>query len=36
MVVLHGFRHEDGHLRPTDEYWMPVVRFLLSGGRSVE
>lgn len=36
MVVLHGFRHEDGHLRPTDEYWMPVVRFLASGGRSVE
>jgi alpha-beta hydrolase superfamily lysophospholipase len=36
MVVLHGFRHEDGHLRPTDEYWMPMVRFLASGGRSVE
>jgi len=36
MVILHGFRHEDGHLRPTDEYWKPVVRFLMSGGRSVE
>ena len=36
MVVLHGFRHEDGHLRPTNEYWMPVVRFLVSGRRSVE
>jgi len=36
MVILHGFRHEDGHLRPTDEYWKPVVRFLASGGRSVE
>jgi alpha-beta hydrolase superfamily lysophospholipase len=36
MVILHGFRHEDGHLRPTDEYWKPVARFLASGGRSVE
>ncbi len=30
MVVLHGYRHEDGHLRPTDEYWAPVVRFMTS------
>ena len=36
MVVLHGYRHEDGHLRPTEEYWLPVIRFLASGGRSVE
>jgi alpha-beta hydrolase superfamily lysophospholipase len=28
MVVLHGYKHEDGHLRPTDEYWAPVVRFM--------
>ena len=28
MVVLHGYRHEDGHQRPTDDYWAPVVRFL--------
>ena len=30
MVVLHGYRHEDGHQRPTDEYWEPVVRFMKS------
>ena len=36
MVVLHGYRHEDGHQRPTDEYWAPVVRFLYSGVRSAE
>ncbi len=35
MVVLHGCRHEDGHLHPTDEYWAPVVRFM-TGVRSVE
>ena len=28
LVVLHGYRHEDGHQRPTDDYWAPVVRFL--------
>ena len=28
MVVLHGYRYEDGHLHPTDEYWAPVVRFM--------
>ena len=28
MVVLHGYRHEDGHQHPTDDYWLPVVRFL--------
>jgi hypothetical protein len=28
MVVLHGYRHEDGHQRPTDDYWEPVVRFM--------
>jgi uncharacterized protein len=28
MVVLHAYKHEDGHLRPTDEYWAPVVRFM--------
>jgi alpha-beta hydrolase superfamily lysophospholipase len=33
MVVLHGYRHEDGHQRPTDDYWAPVVRFM-SGARS--
>jgi len=31
LVVLHGYRHEDGHQRPTDDYWAPVVRFLQSG-----
>ena len=36
MVVLHGYKHEDGHQRPTDEYWAPVVRFMRSGVRSVE
>lgn len=36
MVVLHGYRHEDGHQRPTDDYWAPVVRFMTSGVRSVE
>jgi alpha-beta hydrolase superfamily lysophospholipase len=36
MVVLHGYRHEDGHQRPTDDYWAPVVRFLMMGIRSVE
>jgi len=35
MVVLHGYRHEDGHQRPTDAYWAPVVRFM-TGARSVE
>lgn len=36
MVVLRGYRHEDGHQRPTDDYWMPVVQFLrsVSRGRS--
>jgi alpha-beta hydrolase superfamily lysophospholipase len=34
MVILRGFRHEDGHRRPTDEYWAPVIRFLESGIRS--
>lgn len=28
MVVLHGYRHEDGHQHPTDDYWLPVIRFL--------
>jgi alpha-beta hydrolase superfamily lysophospholipase len=32
MVVLHGYRHEDGHQHPTDEYWAPVVAFLGSLG----
>lgn len=36
MVVLHGYRHEDGHHRPTDDYWAPVIRFLQTGGRSGE
>jgi len=35
MVVLHGYRHEDGHQRPTEEYWAPVVRFV-AGGRPGE
>jgi alpha-beta hydrolase superfamily lysophospholipase len=34
MVVLHGYRHEDGHLRPTDDYWAPVVKFMTSPPRS--
>jgi alpha-beta hydrolase superfamily lysophospholipase len=33
MVVLHGYRHEDGHQRPTDDYWAPVIRFMLTGVR---
>jgi hypothetical protein len=33
MVVLHGYRHDDGHQRPTDDYWAPVVRFM-NGARS--
>jgi hypothetical protein len=36
MVVLRGYRHEDGHRRPTDEFWAPVVRFLQTGVRSGE
>lgn len=36
MVVLRGYRHEDGHQRPTDGYWAPVIRFLETGGRSGE
>ena len=35
IVVLHGYRHEDGHANPTDAYWAPVVRFM-TGARSVE
>jgi uncharacterized protein len=31
MVVLHGYRHEDGHQRPTDNYWAPVIRFMTTG-----
>jgi uncharacterized protein len=31
MVILHGYRHEDGHARPTDDYWAPVIRFLTAG-----
>jgi alpha-beta hydrolase superfamily lysophospholipase len=30
MVVLHGYRHEDGHQRPTEDYWAPVIRFVSS------
>ncbi|HUQ82319.1 MAG TPA: alpha/beta fold hydrolase [Gemmatimonadaceae bacterium] len=33
MAVLHGYRHEDGHQRPTDEFWAPVVRFLSKTAR---
>jgi alpha-beta hydrolase superfamily lysophospholipase len=36
MVVLRGYLHEDGHRRPTDEFWAPVVRFLQTGVRSGE
>jgi alpha-beta hydrolase superfamily lysophospholipase len=36
MVVLHGYRHEAGHLHPTDEYWTPVVRFMTAPPRSGE
>ena len=36
MVVLRGYRHEDGHRHPTDEFWTPVVRFLQTGVRSGE
>jgi alpha-beta hydrolase superfamily lysophospholipase len=34
MVVLRGYRHEDGHQRPTDDYWAPVVHFLQGGQTS--
>jgi uncharacterized protein len=34
LVVLRGYRHEDGHYRPTDDYWAPVIRFVATGGRS--
>jgi uncharacterized protein len=33
MVVLHGYRHEDGHQRPTDDYWTPVIRFMTTVAR---
>ena len=33
MVVLHGYRHEDGHQRPTDAYWAPLIDFLRNGIR---
>jgi uncharacterized protein len=36
MVVLHGYRHEDGHQHPTDDYWAPVVRFMTTPVRSGE
>ena len=36
MVVVHGYRHEDGHQRPTDDYWAPVIRFLTTGVHSGE
>jgi alpha-beta hydrolase superfamily lysophospholipase len=36
MVVLHGYRHDDGHLHPTEEYWAPVIRFMTSPPRSGE
>ena len=36
MVVLHGYRHEDGHRHPTDDYWAPVLRFIASPPRSGE
>ena len=36
LVILHGYRHEDGHRRPTDDYWAPVIRFLATGVRPAE
>ena len=36
MVVLHGYRHEDGHQHPTDDYWAPVVRFMTTPAWSGE
>ena len=33
MVVLHGYRHEDGHQRPTNDYWAPVIHFMTTGVR---
>jgi uncharacterized protein len=34
MVVLRGYRHEDGHQRPTDAYWAPLIDFLRNGIRA--
>ncbi|MDX2184327.1 MAG: alpha/beta hydrolase [Gemmatimonadaceae bacterium] len=31
LVQLSGFEHADGHLRPTVEYWRPVLDFARSG-----
>ncbi len=31
FVRLHGYRHEDGHLRPDSTYWAPVMRFAQTG-----
>ena len=36
MVVLRGYRHEAGHDDPTDDYWVPIVRFLQRGRPSGE
>jgi uncharacterized protein len=30
LAVLHGFPHNALYRTPTDEWWMPVLRFLRS------
>ena len=31
FVQLHGYKHEDGHLRPDSAYWDGVLRFARTG-----
>lgn len=31
FVMLHGYTHEDGHLRPDTTYWSPVLGFARTG-----
>ena len=36
LFVLEGYRHEDGHASPAEEYWAPVIRFVKTGTLSRE
>lgn len=31
FVIVHGYRHEDGHVRPDANYWAAVVAFAQTG-----
>jgi fermentation-respiration switch protein FrsA (DUF1100 family) len=31
FIRLHGYKHEDGHLRPDSTYWDGVVQFARNG-----